>query len=760
MSKLSSVLGNMATPGMQRLRGTGGVSYQAATQGLDPSYAEKSKLIGTVGKLAEMGADAYTKYDANKKAKADERSNEIIRKLTPEQRREAIQNGTLLYQDDPYAMEALKIKTGRNAAYLVDDDVATKVQNGEFRTREQMEQYRHSRLQEGAKQFAEQFGINESDEHFQKGFNSDITERNISLYGSHDRFLSEQAKKGAVINSRVELNSVLNDPETLRSPYAGEFFENYFKTGLTTGSIPSDDQAFSMVSNGLNDVVNREGGAQFLQQIENRKITLHGKESTYKDLLGPEQWNAMMVKAQHNEFQLNAKRTESFKLGVNSALNQEDTGKGWEMLQGYKAELDKLQPGEEVTPEREFLNQAQASMQDRFKQESAATVKEMDKQKKTINKQSVIDAQFDKRLKGQYVSTSYSDMPTNENTGEFTHSDMVNYANKKLADIDAMDIPDAQKDRMKLDYLKADSEKGAFRTATAQLIGDAQQEWQAAVINGKLPEDGGVAMNALRKMRNADPNLFAALYPDKADMFLTMDMLDRQGINPQMLLDGDKAQMGKTKEMQFEDDKAWADLKNNSQAPELSRIPADLDAGARKIYDSVKYRTGNADMAQQQVTKYLQENTTTFTGKGVDGDTIGVIPRNSLRVTDDPDSWKQGKDILDQAAVSIAEKNPWITNKQLSIFQSRDGTIHMMDTTGQVHVTYDKELLSKVYQDNQRKLDEAARDEALKNANKRSMYTRAQMRKREREAAKPKKSGGLYDNVSAKGVFDTLTGKD
>ncbi|MCY4689484.1 hypothetical protein LI080_23040, partial [Escherichia coli] len=71
-------------------------------------------------------------------------------------------------------------------------------------------------------------------------------------------------------------------------------------------------------------------------------------------------------------------------------------------------------------------------------------------------------------------------------------------------------------------------------------------------------------------------------------------------------------------------------------------MPATLDAGARKIYDSVKYRTGNADSAMQQVDKYLKENTTTLTADDVDGDTIGVLTRNSLRVTDDPDSWKQG----------------------------------------------------------------------------------------------------------------------
>ncbi|WP_206666519.1 hypothetical protein, partial [Xylella fastidiosa] len=67
-----------------------------------------------------------------------------------------------------------------------------------------------------------------------------------------------------------------------------------------------------------------------------------------------------------------------------------------------------------------------------------------------MNKLDVIDKQFQKRINGEWVSTDFKDMPTNENTGEFKHSDMVNYANKKLAEIDRMDIPDSAKDMMKL----------------------------------------------------------------------------------------------------------------------------------------------------------------------------------------------------------------------------------------------------------------------------------------------------------------------
>ena len=748
MSKLSNSLGNFGANGAPRLRGTGRVNITAATTYADPSYAAKSQLIGTVGKLAETGADAFGKYKDNQKSKADERSNEIIRKLSPEERRKAIEAGNLLYQDDPYAMEALKIKTGRNAAFLIDDEVAQKVKNGEFRTRQELEQYRQTRMTQGAKEYADTFGIQESDKFYQKGFNSDITERNISLYGAHDNFLSDQAKKGAIINSRVELNSVLNDPETLRSPHAGEFFESYFKNGLTTGSIPSDDQAYSMVSQSLNDSINREGGSQFLQQVQDRKITLNGKESTFKDLMGPEQWNNMMVKAQSNEFNLNAKRTEDFKLGVNSALNQEDAQKGWEMLQARKAELDKVQTGEELTPERSALIAAQTQMQDRLARDSAKTVKAMDKQQKTINKQSVIGTQYDKRMNGEYVSTSFKDMPVNENTGEFTHSDMVNFANKTLADIEAMDLSEAQKDRLKLKYLRADSKDGAFRTAAGELIVDAENEWNAAVINGKLT-DNPVALNALRKMRNTDPELFAALYPEKAEMFLTMDMMDKQGIDPQVLLDADKARKSRTKEMQFEDDKAFEAVLNNSQAPELSRMPASLREGARKIYDSVKYRGGNTDMVMSQLTKYLQESTTTFTRDEVDGKTIGVITKNALRVTDGVDSWKQGRDIIDTAAKKLVEVNPWITDKQLTIFERGD-SIYLMDTTGQVNVRYDKALMAAEYQRTQQILDAKVRDKAIKDANRRTLHTKAMNRKRERDIAREKRiadAGGLYGGL-------------
>lgn len=721
MSKIESAL-QAVQPGLSRLRsGAGGMGYRAATT---QAEQPKSSLLDTIGRFAQAGADMYTAKEQRARDLADERSNEIIRKLTPEQRREALNNGTLLYQDDPYAMEALRVKTGRNAAYLVDDDVMQKIKEGVFRTREEMEEYRHSRLQEGAKAYAEQFGIDPEDVDYQRGFNGDITERNISLYGAHDNFLSQQAQKGAVINSRVELNGVLQDPDMLRRPDSADFFEKYIDNGLVTGAIPSDAQATQLISQAFSDASSRAGGADFLMRVGDKKVTLNGATTTYRELIGEEQWNALMVTAQRAQYDNDAKLNEKFQLDVNSALFVDDPRVGWEKLQGIKAELDKYQPGEQMTPQRATLIEAQKQLRAKMVEWAKNEAKALDEAQKADNKFRVIDAQYQKRINGEWVSTDFKDMPTNDNTGEFKHSDIVNYANKKLADIDAMDIPDGAKDRLKLQYLQSDSKDGPFRTAIGTMVQDAAQEWSSSVMNGKLA-DKTPAMDALRRIRNADPYLIASLYPEQAELFLTMDLADRQGVDVQELIDADRQMATRSKEQRFEDDRAFEQALNDSKVPEIENMPTELRGLARKIYDSVKYRTNNVDMAMTEMQKFLKESTTTFNDDSSDSEgVIGVIPRNYLQVNDDPKSWKQGKDIIDAALKGIIAANPSMASEKMTV-SVIGKSIYIMPTTGTgPRVRYDKEMLSKVWKETQERLAseavEKARDKAIKDANKRA----------------------------------------
>ena len=744
-NRIQEALGSRQLRGSERIRGGARTEYRPATI---ETPKQNTALADALGRWGETGQRWAGMKEEQDKKRAEERSNEIIRKLTPQQRRDAIQNGSLLYQDDPYAMEALRVKTGRNAAFLIDDEVTQKVKRGEFRTREEMEQYRHQRLQDGAKSYADEFGINPEDVDFQRGFNDNITDRNIAIYGSHDNYLSEQAKKGAVMNARVELNSVLNDPNVMRSPQSGEFLEGYFKNGLVTGAIPSDDEAHNMVMQTFSDAIQKEGGVDFLASAENREITLNGVTTTFKDLVGQEQWDNFKIRAQQNSYTLDAKRTEALTLSLNQAQLQDDPSVGMQMIQKLKAENDKIQIGEEMTPQRQMIINAEAALQDRVVKDNVERQKAYDKQVKSDRKQLVIDKVFDKRLSGEYVSTAYKDMPVDAETGEFTHSDMVNYADRKLNEIDQMELPDEKKDQLKLSYLRGDDTDGAFRTKFGVMVGDAQKEWTSAVVNGEMPESTP-AIESLRRVYNADPSLMASLYPEQAEMFLTLDMMDNMGIKPQILIDADREAKGQTKEMRFEKDRAWADLRNNSEAPELSRIPTALDGAARKIYESFMYRTGNSDAAQQQVTKFLQENTVPFQAEGMDGKNVGIVTRNALMINSDPDSYKIGQDIISKAMEGIQKANPWITNGQLSV-EERNGSIILQDSTGQVRIRYDKELMNRAYQDQAQKADEKARNDALKDANKRTLHTKAMNRKRERDEKREagiKARGGMYGGL-------------
>ncbi|ANM46343.1 internal virion protein [Morganella phage vB_MmoP_MP2] len=711
-SKLNEAL-QQQTQGTERLRPAyKGSGFRA------PSVGVKQTGRHWLSDLAEWGAKGYALYEEQAKSKAEERSNEIIRKLTPEQIRAARNSGTLLYQDDPYAMEALKFKIGRNSAFMIDSDIQNRLDT--FDSREKLDEARYKALQEGAATYAQQYGFDPEDEVFKKGFDNDIVERNIALYGKHDQIISQRNQNAALLNSRTELNGALQDPAFLQSPESAQFLSDYVTNGLLMGTIYNDNQGKQLISQTLTDISQREGGALFLQNLQDKKITLDGAETSFKDLLGDAQWNLLQTQASEAQFNTDAKKNEQFQLSINSALNLPDLKDGWATLQQLKAELNQWQPSEDMTPQRQQIINAEKQLQDAMRKQQDEIVKKMDKQQQTVNKNAVIEDVFNKRIAGEWVSTDVSQMPSNENTGEFKQSDMVNFAQGKLREIDAMSVPDEVKDELKLKYLKADSRDGAFRKAIGTMIEDAAGEWQGAVVNGSMPAETP-ALDSLRRLRNANPQLIGALYPEQVELFNTMDMMDRMGIDTQVLIDSDRSQRSLTKEQRVEDERAFAAALNDSRVPEIAYMPNELRDSALKIYNSWKYRTGNPNAAMEQVQKYLSESTTTFSNDKAASGTVGVIPKYMLQVTDDPESAEQGQAILEDIIQKRIEMNPWVYNGVLNV-STQGGNIIITDATGDgvARMVLSPEELRSEYEYMIMKQRETAEKEAIEKLTKRA----------------------------------------
>ncbi|WCD55405.1 internal virion protein [Pseudomonas phage phi 21A] len=641
-------------------------------------------LADSMRNFVGTAKDAYSQYDATMKSRADERSNEIIRKLTPEQRRQAIQDGTLLYKDDPYAMTALRQKTGRNAAFEVDSEIQQKIQAGHFRTREDMEAYRQQRLQDRAKSYAETAGIDPEDTDYKRGFDENIVQRNAAIYDQQNQFLSKNLEAQASIEARNDMTPLMNDPKFLGSKDGALVLSGYINNGLASGEIPSDSQAINAVTMLVNDAVVKDGGAVMLRNLKDQKINVLGGATTVENLLGPEVYQDLLTKADTETYNRNAKRTETLDLGIANALAQADVASGWQLLNKLEQDNDWVQTGEQMTPQRQKLINAKAQLMQALKQQAATGLAALEKRAQADNRQLTIDQAFEARMRGDNISVDPKFLPVDENTGEFKDSDMATYAAAKLNQINAMNIPEAEKDLKKLAYLKADYKGGAFQAAFQTLTQDAEQEWKAAVIQGK--PDNLKRLYELQRAYNANPAILAQLYPESAGMMETLKWMGSNGIDPQVMIDAERNKPKTQEETRFREEQ-WAAIKNDSAtADTLKYLPGQFETMARSVFDAMSNNTGDSSAASKAVTEFLQKSTVTFTEKtGTYGfrntSFHGMISKADLQV--DPeniDSWQTGQQIVEDAIQGLAKDSVWGMSG-INV-QAQDGNIVIQNMTG------------------------------------------------------------------------------
>lgn len=685
-------------------------SIQVNTEGEDK---KDNELLQSLVSFAQVGSTIYLDQKQRQLQKAEDKSNEIIRKLTPEQRRQALNDGVLLYQDDPYAMQSLRYKTGKNSAFTVDNEIQEKINNGEFKTREDLEKYKYKHRELAAKMAAEQSGIHINDPDYQKGINEDIVLRNIELYKTHDVFLNNQSINESKLQASIELNTVLDDSGNLSDGNkSATFFTKYLENGLQTGSIASDREQENLIRATMLNVTQRVGSINFLKSLESKKIKHYGKDITVKQIYGDEAWNNLLIKAQETQFTHNYKLQEELQLNINSALYQPDVQIGWEKLNIIEQQLNLEQPSTLLTSQKASLINAKVHLQNRLKQDSTHRLEQLAVKIQDQNKQQVIEEQFKKRINNQPVSTKFSDLPVNERTGEFSHSDMIKYANNKLIEIDNMKIPNSQKNDLRIKYLQADAENGGFRVSVQQLVDSAEQEWLGATISGQLP-DKTPAINMLKALYNTNPQVIAGLYPKQSTLITKLNILDKYRINPQVLLAADRNKDTPSSTLTSKNNLEYLQDKYPNLSSEVTELYKDF-------HNSLINISGGAELARESTEKLINQHTYTFTGFLKKGwftdtyDTIGTVSKRNLQVTSDPDSWKIGKSIIQEALKQLRKKNTYLETTPLMISEVNN-IIYIRDTSGNLSYKFDQKSLYKSYSDSNKKQQQDKIDQAINN---------------------------------------------
>ncbi|KPA96902.1 hypothetical protein [Pseudomonas asplenii] len=692
----------------------GGGNFQAQRQ--MNTYESNGFAQGMASFVKNAGA-AYGAFQDERQKTADERSNEIIRKLSPEQRRAAIADGTLLYKDDPDAMDQLRLKSGRNAAYQVDSEIQQEIQKGTFRTRQQLDEYRQTRMDMVSKSYAEDAGIDPNDTLYQKGFNADITQRNAAVYDLHGQWLSKNFEAQSVVETRADTQPMLDDPKVMKNPQSAQWFSNYFNTGLQSGLFPSDRHAIQAVQQVASEAVNKEGGTTLLDNLGDQTLNVYGGQHKVKDLLGPEVYENLRVKAMGAAYTRDSKRNETFQLGITNAINQVDPAAGWQLLNKLEQSNDWVQAGPEMTPQRQMLIDAKSQLAHKVAQASQQGLVKLQQAAQADNRQLVIDDAYTRRMNGENVSVDPNFLPVNANTGDkFKSSDMATYASKKLGQIDSLQIPDEQKDAMKASLLRADYDKGPFQAAFGTLITDASREWQGALIN---PEPAGdmPRLKELQRAYQADPATISQLFPDQAGLLEKLRYSAESGIDPQVLIDAEKSKKGLSQDEQKYRNEQWAAIKNDSNAKELKFLPGQFENQARAVFDAVTLRSGDSNEASRAVSDYLKKTTVSFVednGWSSADSFHGMISKRDLMVDpNDVSSWEAGKAQLDEAMQTLRKDPEWGAGGMT--IESKAGAIYISNMVGK-RMRISREAMQRAAQDKAAAAKQKHFDEGVKSA--------------------------------------------
>lgn len=667
---ISQAVEGQERTGVERLRETGRLSYRAAT--FQAGRTDDS-LAQAIQRFGQQSASLYGDYRRVQTQQADERSNEIIRKLTPEQRREAIANGNLLYQDDPDAMQALRFKSGRNAAYEVESEIQQKIQEGAFKDQQELGEYRQTRLEAKAKSYAEASGIDVNDHFYQKGFNADIVQREAATYDLHARKLSEQHQSIAQMEATSDLGNMFDDEAFLRSPTGSKDFADYFSYNLAHGGIPTAGMALGVLQKSLSDNVGKPGAETFFETVGDQEVSMYGKQVKIRDLVGNEALENLKVKAGESAFNRNRDAYKNFTFSLQNASAQSDPHQGLAMLQQVEAGLRQAQPSDAVTQQFQQLTSVRSHLLGQIREDSVARAKAVDKQVKADNKQSMFEAKYAQRLRGDNVSTDWRTFETNENTGDFKEEDAANFAINTMNRIDQMKLTDDEKDNLKLQYLRADYADGPIRKHFQTLTGDAVNQYNGLVTaeSSEVTDQNTQRIREFQRIYQRDPATVASLYPEQAALAERISLMERSGIGLETMVDADRRQKNLSKEERILQDQKWATLFTGSDSS-VPYLPNSLRNAARTLFDSELYRTGDESSSKKVVNEWLEKSVVPFSA---DGDkTVGAIQKRTLMVDpQDANSWTQGRDIIQSTIRAIAKAKPWINEGDITITETPYG---------------------------------------------------------------------------------------
>lgn len=687
------------TPGINAAYNPGQVRQPFEEQG------SASQILGSIIDFAKSGSAAFKQFDDYNAKLGDERSNEILEKMTPEERATALQNGTLLYQDDPWTMRALKQKVAQNASMMADSQILDNIRKGVYSSQsELLDDMSASRAKSGQDAAAlNGFDFNDAD--FQKGYSSQASERNLHLQEGYAQWESGQIQKSKALHDAVSLNGFINTTPQSDPAITAKNIYGYIST-----SGGSHDDKVNLIGQALQGLSGVSGGAQVISHLRSMDYDLYGQRVTLDDIYGKSGMEQYITKAGVANYASDRVNRDAFDNDLAIAMTTPDLATASAKVQQLSAQLDRQQPGQFDTPQRQQLQQAKESILRKQEQTNRQQQALFAKQAQSDNRRATLYGQYVAAVNGNNAAiTDLNAQATNEASGKYTKEDSINAATQYYDNImnnDQMNQNDKVNAVMHLAAVTP-ADQG-MNVILKNKIATVSTEINAAALQGKLDLGKTPNLNTMIQMYKNNPGALAnALASDPQSMKLysqvaTISGMNDNGIDPTIFITGqqkmDNMDQIQKNNLAQNSSKYISKTSSDSRFKGMGGLPMQI---SQSIFENAYASTGDIDGATEIARQFLVDNVKDIANS--DNGSVGQVLKSSLQVTADPKSIQVGQQIVDSKINDLVTQYPVLKGK-LNISTAQDGSLVITDPstalkalTGQSYIRITKQDLAQGY---------------------------------------------------------------
>lgn len=330
---------------------------------IQPSHnsSDAQNIFSSLMNFANAGTQVYTGYAQQQAKQGDERSNQILESMDNKQISDALQSGTLQYQDDPYTMNQLKQKMAAQTSQMVDGQIQHNIQNGLYNTPEEMSQDAQKIRQDAYNQLLTSNGWAANDPHVIQGYTSNVQQRDQVLNQTQQNYTSNYIKQQKALSDGVSLNTMINNSGNSSPQDTADNIYNYIQNNRA-----SSDDKMNMLQSVNSQLSKTPGGAAILQQLQNKQFDLYNQNVNYNDIYGKSGTDTFVTQAGQSNYTYSKQNRDSWNDQLNQIRMTTDPNQALSMITQAGQNLNNQQPGQQTTAQQQQLEMLKQQVQEKL----------------------------------------------------------------------------------------------------------------------------------------------------------------------------------------------------------------------------------------------------------------------------------------------------------------------------------------------------------------------------------------------------------